>query len=181
MSTTTTYDEKKLLIGLRSGSKDAFSELYDRFSGSLYGVCLKVVDDEAQAQDILQESFVKIWKKVNAFDENKGRLFTWMLNLTRNTAIDALRKNKRKATHKIQTLDYDVNIEKGHQTELKVDAIGMKEVVDKLPSDQKEVIDYLYFKGYTQKETSDELNLPLGTVKSRIRIAVRNLREALIK
>lgn len=173
------YDEKELVERLKSGDKAAFEEAYDRYSPTLYGIVLNIIHDEQQAQDILQDAFVKVWKKIHAFDPSKGRFFTWLLNLTRNTAIDAYRKKQRNPADKIQVLDHNVNIGKGHQTQQNVDAIGLEKVLHQLPDEQQTVIEYLYFKGYTQKETAEALEIPLGTVKSRIRIAVRALRTIL--
>lgn len=179
MSKYGNYNEKELVNGVKRGDKAAFEEAYDRYSPALYGVVLKILQDEAQAQDVLQDAFVKIWKKIHSYDDTKGRFFTWLLNLTRNTAIDAYRKNQRKPKDKIQVLDHNVNIEDGHQTKQNVDAIGIHKVIDQLPDEQKILIEYLYFKGYTQKETAEELDVPLGTVKSRIRMAVQSLRKVL--
>ena len=174
--------EADLINQIRNGDKDAFSRLYDMYSANLYGVCLKILGSDELAEDVVQESFIKVWKRINTFDPTKGRLFTWLLNITRNTAIDALRKNKKNVKTEIQTLDFVVNIS-GRLSNgpvhnfIRINEIGLKELVSKLPQEQQQVIDILYFKGYTQQEAADELEIPLGTIKTRSRNAIQELRK----
>ena len=159
---------------LQSGDKTAFGELYDSYGAALYGVVLKIVGTEEEANDVLQASFVKIWKYAAKYDSKKGSPFTWMLNIARNTAIDALRKRQKtpSAPNQIDVSDVGVNSGK----EMNINAIGLKELMAQLPPEQQEVLEYLYFKGYTQQEASDALELPLGTVKTRARTALKKLR-----
>ncbi|HKR05783.1 MAG TPA: sigma-70 family RNA polymerase sigma factor [Bacteroidia bacterium] len=170
------YTEEELVRLLKEKSKPAFSYLYDNYSGALYGIVLRILNnDEETAQDILQESFVKIWKNIEAYDRSKGTLFTWMLNVTRNTAIDKLRTLKRTA---IQSIDDNVyNIDRQHSHKTNEDNIGVKEMVNKLKPEYKIIIDLAYFGGYTQEEISEKLNMPLGTVKTRARAALIELRK----
>ena len=157
---------------LQSGDKAAFGELYNSFGAALYGVILKIVGTEEEANDVLQASFVKIWKYAGKYDSKKGSPFTWMLNIARNTAIDALRKRQKTPSSPNQTEVEGVDSGK----ELNINAIGLKDLVDMLPPEQREVLEYLYFKGYTQQEASEALELPLGTVKTRARTALKKLR-----
>jgi len=165
------YTEEELVRLLQEKSKPAFSYLYDNYSGALYGIVLRILNnDEETSQDILQESFVKIWKNIETYDRSKGTLFTWMLNITRNTAIDILRTLKR---HTIQSIDDNVyNIDRQHSHKTNEDNIGVKEMVNKLKPEYKIIIDLAYFGGYTQEEISEELKMPLGTVKTRARAAL---------
>lgn len=141
------------------------------YSPSLYGIALSIVKTEQDAGDVLQESFVKIWKNIKKFDENKGTIFTWMLNITRNTAIDKYRKLKKiYQREKNEVIDSGINFKN-------TDFIGIKELVKKLRPEHVEVINEIYFKGATQQEASESLNLPLGTVKSRARAAMKELRK----
>lgn len=165
------------VANLQSGDHGALEIIYDNYSPALYGLCLKIVKDEAIAQDILQEAFVKIWSKVNTYDNNKGSFFTWMLNITRNLAIDNYRKITRHQTISIQNNEKSVHILKDDKMDIPIHHIGLKDLINGLPDEQVEMIEYLYFKGYTQQETSDELNIPLGTVKTRSRTAIASLRE----
>lgn len=172
------YTEQDLVQLLKQKEKDAFSYLYDNYSAALYGIVLRVLNqDEETAQDILQEAFVKIWKNIDNYDTSKGTLFTWMLNIARNTAIDKLRSIKRVS---IQSIDDNVHsVNEQHQTLTREDDIGVKDVLKKLRPEYKVVIDMAYFGGYTQEEISDELKMPLGTVKTRTRAALTELRNFL--
>ena len=160
--------------------RSALEYLYDNYSGALYGVILRVIKDEDVAQEVLQDAFLKIWEKIDSYDESKGKLFTWMLNVTRNLAIDRTRSKEMSKTKKTDDLDLVVNrIDNQQQTEIHVDSIGLQEVLIKLPEEQRFVIEHLYLKGYTQSELAEEFNIPLGTVKTRTRLALSELRMTL--
>jgi RNA polymerase sigma-70 factor (ECF subfamily) len=166
--------ESELVRLIKQRDKSAFSELYDNYSAALYGVILRILNnDEETAQDILQDSFVKIWKSFDSYDSSKGTLFTWILNIARNTSIDKLRSTNRQP---IQSLEQDVHIEGAHYNQ-NVDRIGLKEIVSKLKPEHRTIIDMAYFDGFTQEEISDKLKLPLGTVKTRARTALIELRK----
>ena len=162
---------------LKNGDQSACEQLYDQFSASLFGVILKIVHSEDDSQDVLQDAFIKIWKNILKYDSNKGTLFTWMLNIARNTAIDKHRKLKKDGKVNIQIVTSSVSSSVAHKTEQSTDKIGLKEEVKKLSAEHQLMIDYIYFQGYTQQEVADELEMPLGTVKTRIRNAVNELRK----
>ncbi len=149
--------------------------MYDRYSAALNGVVRRFVADQDQANDILQDSFVKIWKNIDRYDSTKGSFYTWMLNVARNTAIDFLRKNKKELKTEIQDWESTVSVQNAVQQN--TSTIGLQKLVENLVPEQQVIIEYLYFKGYTQQEVSDELELPLGTVKTRTRLAMRELRK----
>jgi RNA polymerase sigma-70 factor (ECF subfamily) len=135
-------------------------------------------EDQEQSEDILQETFVKIWKNIDSYDESKGRLYTWMLNIARNLAIDHKRSRSFKSGEKNQSLDVSVNaVNSSGSAAFNTDRIGLKEMVAKLKPESQTIIELLYFKGYTQDEVSKELNMPLGTVKTRTRSALIELRK----
>jgi RNA polymerase sigma-70 factor (ECF subfamily) len=166
---------EELVNQLQRGNENALSKLYDIYSGSLYGLILKIVRDDEVAQDILQDCFVNIWKKAQSYSSTKGTFFTWMLNICRNKSIDSLRKIEKDRKGKDKLANSDSYSALG--TETNIDVIGLKEHLSKLSKDQQIIIEYIYFKGYTQQEVSDELGIPLGTVKTRARLAVIELRE----
>lgn len=167
-------NQRDLILRLQQGDELAFSQLYDSYSPALYGLISRIVQDPEVAKDVLQDSFVKIWKSAPSYSFEKGTIFTWMLNICRNSAIDVLRKEKKDREHKIQIGSDNVYME--NESEMNVNAIGIQGLIDKLPEEQRLMIDYLYFKGYTQQEVADELNIPLGTVKTRSRNAVNELK-----
>ncbi|HEV7232228.1 MAG TPA: sigma-70 family RNA polymerase sigma factor [Bacteroidia bacterium] len=180
MPETATYTEEELIRLLKARDQTAFSSLYDNYSGAVYGVISRIVPEEESAQDILQETFVKVWNHFASYDASKGRLFTWLINIARNMAIDHTRSRLYKADLKNQSLSNSVNkINRQQSSQQNTDTIGLKSFVGKLKPEHKEIIDLLYFGGYTQEEVSKELNMPLGTVKTRTRAALQQLRELL--
>lgn len=169
-----TQKTETLFERLQNGSEEALSEIYDNYSAPLYGLILKIVKDEMEAQDILQDCFITIWKKASSYDPSKGSFFTWMLNICRNRSIDVIRKSKRTSSHHEEMIATDVistSIEG-----INVDSIGIADLLKNLSPEERLIIDYLYFKGYTQQEVSDELGIPLGTIKTRVRRAMQELR-----
>jgi RNA polymerase sigma-70 factor (ECF subfamily) len=143
-------------------------------------VISRIIKREELAEEILQDVFLKIWDRIDSYDSAKGKLFTWMLNIARNQAIDKTRSkefSKGKKTDDIENLVSKVD--KNEYTEQQVGGIGLMEVLKQLPEDQRFVIDQHYLKGYTQAEMAEEFNLPLGTVKTRMRLAMKGLRNIL--
>jgi RNA polymerase sigma-70 factor (ECF subfamily) len=170
--------EEELVRLLKNGDKAALGILYDNYSAALFGVILRITDSQENAEDVLQEVFVKIWNNINSYDRAKGKLYTWLINIARNSAIDSLRAKDYKVKSKIRSLDNSVGIiNRQYHVSTQADHIGLKTLVEKMKPEYKLLIDKLYFEGYTQKEASKELNIPLGTVKTRIRAAIGQLRE----
>lgn len=164
---------------LRQNDKSAIELIYDKYGAALFGVVVKIVKSTAIAEDVLQDAFVKVWKNADKYDNTKGRLFTWLLNITRNTAIDTIRSSKFKQSQKNQPLENSVYNDVRLSTEMQVNHLGLDKVMNTLDEKYRVVLDLIYLQGYTQKEVEDELNIPLGTVKSRVRIALRELRKQL--
>lgn len=166
--------EEELVARLRSRDASAMSVLYDMYSATLYGVVLQIVKNEETAEDVLQEAFVKIWNSFGNYDASKGRLFTWMINICRNQAIDTIRSKQ----HRVSNMTEDITLNERSSfsyNQFKPEHIGVRDMVDTLSSDQKQVIDLMYFEGLTQSEIAEAYNLPLGTVKTRARSAVKLL------
>lgn len=167
--------EKDIIQLLKNGDKKALSLLYNNYSDSLYGVALKITKDDALAKDALQESFIKIWKNSQKYNPEKAKLFTWLYRITRNTAIDKLRSFNNRNNREVQ-IDSS-NVYTVPTNSLNQDVIDLKQHVDKLEEKYKIVLNALFFEGMTQQEASDELNIPLGTIKSRLKIALRELKK----
>jgi len=143
----------------------------------LYGVILRVVRDEATAQDTLQDAFVKIWHNIGAYQPSKGRLYTWMLNVTRNTAIDKLRSKGEIMKGKIHTGEDAVyDIQNSKSAEHNTDTIGLHSMVADMKPEWANIVEMAYYKGFTLDEISKTLTIPLGTVKTRMRAAIQHLR-----
>ena len=177
MGTTQKYDERELVTALRRKDDQAFGYLYDHYSGALYSVIKQIVGDVELGNDVLQETFVNIWRRIEQYDESKGRLFTWMLNIARNAAIDKTRSKGFQQSSKLQPIidgeGVYASVKPG------VDDYGLKKVLLKLKDEQRLLIDLSYFQGYTHEQIAKALDIPLGTVKTRIRSALIQLRSYL--
>lgn len=159
----------------------AFESLYNMYSESMQGVIYNIVRDQDIAQEVMQDVFIKAWHKAESYNATKGRFFTWILNIARNAAIDKTRSKSFKNSSKNLNSDFFVDIiESQDSLDDSTDAIGIKKFVDKLAKKCIEVIELLYFKGFTQKEASEELNMPIGTIKTRNRNCIKELREAVL-
>jgi RNA polymerase sigma factor (sigma-70 family) len=177
LTTKVKYTEEDLITLVKSGDQDAFSYLYDNYSKALYGVIYNIVAIEEEAEDILQNVFLKVWNNFSSYSKDKGRLYTWMLNIARNTAIDYTRSKQGKMDFKNQQSNNIVHeINKQHSTNVSYDHIGLKSVLGKLKDDQQTIIDLAYYEGYTQEEIAKKLNMPVGTVKTKVRQAIITLR-----
>ncbi|MEO8762510.1 MAG: RNA polymerase sigma factor [Bacteroidia bacterium] len=181
MPTKTKYNEEELIAHLVSKDQKRFEAIYDYFAASIFGIIKQIVNSEEIAQDVLQESFVKIWNSSSSYSADKARLFTWVLNIARNTAIDHLRSKHGKMENKIQSIDNFVHIpgSEGITVAKNHDHIGIKKLLGELKDEHREIIELAYFEGYTQEEISQKMNIPLGTVKTRARAALQTLRNAL--
>lgn len=170
-----TPTERKIIELLRREDKRALNLLYENYSKSLYGVILKITVNEEIAQDALQETFIKVWKNASKYDSSKAKLFTWLFRIARNTAIDKLRSFNNRYYKEVQIDTSNVYILPTHS--LNQDVIDIKAHVGRLEEKYQIVLDALFFQGMTQQEASDELNIPLGTVKSRLKIGLRELKK----
>jgi RNA polymerase sigma-70 factor (ECF subfamily) len=181
LGTTVTYSEQELVVSLKAKDEKSFGYLYDNYSGALYSIVLQIIPDRELASDVLQEVFVNIWRKIESYDTTKGRLFTWMLNVARNLAIDMVRSKAYQNSQKNQSMPDNVYSDKGGGavTQMNVDNIGLKKVITKLKAEHQVLIDLAYFKGYTHEEIAVIESLPLGTVKTKIRSALQQLRQLL--
>lgn len=169
--------EQHIAALLRQRDRRSIELLYDLYGPALFGIALRIVRSRQVAEDVVQDVFVKVWKNGSHYHPSKGRLFTWLLNITRNTAIDQTRTASYRRQKNMHGLD-GVDLVTGHlSVQPKPEYIGLRDLVDGLDHKYKEVIDLIYFQGFTQQEVTQELDLPLGTVKSRTRIAIRELRK----
>jgi RNA polymerase sigma-70 factor, ECF subfamily len=155
--------QEEIVSQILKKDSSSFTYLYDHYSKSLFGVIFNLIKNKEEAEDVLQEVFVKVWNNIDSYNESKGRLYTWMLNIARNTTIDKLRsKNYKKSDNSKETS--------------KIDAIGIKALLKRLKPKCIELFELLFFQGYTQQEASEELEIPLGTVKTNNRNCMNDLR-----
>ena len=178
MNPGVTYQESELVLLLKQRKESAFNYLYDNYSAALYSVIISIVPDRELSNDILQEVFVKIWRQIETYDVTKGRLFTWMLNIARNASIDALRSKNFQQRQQNKELTEHIH-ETGGSTQTNTDKIGLRKIVYKLKAEHRVLVELSYFEGFTQDEISKMLNIPLGTVKTRLRTALIQLKQVM--
>jgi RNA polymerase sigma factor (sigma-70 family) len=171
-----TYNETELVNLLQQRSEKAFSYLHDNYSGALYGIIHSIITDNETASDVLQDVFVSIWRKIDSYDPSKGRLFTWMLNIARNAAIDKIRSKGFRDSLKNQPISENVDIGVGRAINPAINDVGLRKVITRLKEEQRVLIDLAYFQGFTHEEIAKAMSMPLGTVKTRIRTALIQLR-----
>ncbi|MBX2845320.1 MAG: sigma-70 family RNA polymerase sigma factor [Saprospiraceae bacterium] len=162
-----------LIKQIKSGDHKAFEELYKDYSGAVYGVILKMVKNQDTASDILQDVFTKAWKKINTYNPEKGRFYTWIYRIARNTTINHIRAQKP------ENLTGDVSVYEtriGSQ-KLNDETLDLRGKVAQLEQKYREIVELIYFKGFTQKEVQEQLDIPLGTIKTRLRKAIKTLGE----
>jgi RNA polymerase sigma-70 factor, ECF subfamily len=177
----TTFSETELVQGLQSQSPQAFAALYDNYSAAMLGIILTIVKNMEDAENLLQDSFIKVWKNMHRYDMTKGRLFTWLITICRNTALNFLRSRENIYKVEIQDAETGVYTHKLATEPVHLNYIGVGKAVEKLDEKHRAVINLIYFWGYTQLEVSEHLKLPLGTVKTRTRAALQILRNQLSK
>jgi RNA polymerase sigma-70 factor (ECF subfamily) len=171
-------EEPELVAALQQQKKIGADALYEMYSASLMGIVSRVIPDKEIAEDVLQEALIKIWNSIQQYDPTKGRLFTWMVNVSRNLAIDKVRSKDYRNHSKNQDLENHVNlIDEQRSSVYKPELLGIKDLLLKLRPEQQVIVDMIYFKGYTHVEVSDELVIPLGTVKTRLRMGIIELRK----
>jgi len=176
----------ELLHRIARRDQRAFAMLYDRYAAVLYSFCLAILKRADDAADVLQECFLQIWEKAHAFDGVKGSVYTWLVTMTRNRAIDRLR-SKQFQISRVRQPDFDFAVV-ADDAPSPLEAASFAEratLVRKafilLPPEQREVLRLAYFEGYTQTEIAQRLRVPLGTVKTRARQGMRKLHILLTK
>lgn len=190
MTPASTNSDLEIMKKVASYDSKALEALYNRYSTILYTLIITVVSDEKLAEEVLSDVFVIIWRKVNRFDFKKGNVYTWLITLARNKAIDTMRTKRSGVENKQYTDEYEdkfiipVIRSDGKSLELK-DAlkktVTMQKAMEELTDAQQYVIHLAYFEGLTESEIAAKLNIPIPTVKSKIRIALTNLKENLSK
>lgn len=166
-----------LITKFQQKDQKAFEELYNMYGNSMHGVIYNIVRDNDIAEEIMQDVFIKAWNNASSYSAEKGRFFTWILNIARKAAIDKTRSKAFKNSKKNLDAEYFADIlQTSDNLDDQTNAIGIKKFVEKLAKTCIEVIELLYFKGYTQQEASKELDIPLGTLKTRNRNCIKELR-----
>lgn len=167
--------QNELIDRLKQRDQAAIGILYDAYGGALYGAVLRIVRSPELAEQVLQDTFLKVWRNAAQYDASKGRLFTWLLQIARNTAIDATRTAHFQKSHRTESVESLVNNPTADV--VNPDLIGVREKVDGLDEKHKILIDLIYFQGFTQEEAAKQTGIPVGTIKTRLRQAIGTLRK----
>lgn len=187
LTTTRQAEDLRLLALVAQGDREAFAQLYDRFSRPLYATALRIVSDSREAEDVVHDVFITVWDKAAEFQESKGSPFSWAVALTRNRSIDRIRQRRRRqellAESAPMDLGYDESNGGGHDSahdlSFREKATAVRQAVASLPEEQQKALELAFFGGLTQQEIAARLQQPLGTVKARIRRGLLKLRDAL--
>jgi RNA polymerase sigma factor (sigma-70 family) len=169
------YEQESIITLLKKQDTVAVEQLYDIYGAALYGAALRIVCSKELAEQVLQDTFLKVWYFGAQYDASKGRLFTWLLKITRNTAIDATRNSHFHNSKKTDFID-SLNESSGGDC-INPDTLGLQEIVDKMDEKYKIIIDLIYFNQYTHQEAAEAIGIPLGTVKTRVRFAILELKK----
>ncbi len=168
---------QNLIHQLKEKQQDAFSKIYDLYAGAIYGVILKICRSEELSQEVLQDTFLAVWNKADTYNEEKASFYTWIYRIARNKSLNALRSSEK---HVIQNEDLGVyKAEEESKTE--EDLIEIKGSLHHLKPHHKKAIELVFFRGYTHREAYKEMDVPLGTFKSYIRQALKQLKENYVK
>ena len=175
-----------LMLGIQSGDADALSQLYDRYNGIVKALILRIIHNDSEADDLLQEVFMEIWNQAKNFSPEKGKPLGWMVTLTRRRAIDALRKKQAyaRAEERLQAEPEQQPLAwVQNTTEKEIEAgdtrVLMAKVINSLPEAQQQVIELAFFQGMSQREIASHTNIPLGTVKTRLELGLKKIYEGL--
>lgn len=178
--------DRSLLQRMAAGDQAALGALYDRFSRPLYSVAFQVINDAAEAEDIVHDVFMTLWQKAGDYSADRGRAFAWALTLTRNRAIDRLRSRRRRRelidNAAPADLGYDETLSSNDSADdlwLNEKKVEVRQAVSALPADQRKALELAYFSGLTQQEIAAKLSEPLGTIKARMRRGLFKLRDLL--
>ncbi|HCN37560.1 MAG TPA: hypothetical protein DIS94_07620 [Bacteroidetes bacterium] len=171
--------EFDLVNALKRKEKTALEYLYKNYSKAVFGIIFKILNSKELSEEILQDVFLKVWNNISTYDSSKGRLYTWLVRIAQNLSIDTLRTKDFKKNNP-KNLDFinDVSYNEPSSDEVNpVELEGLSNYINKLDEKQRILIDLAYFKGFSQKEISDDLEIPIGTVKTRLRNAILMLRK----
>jgi RNA polymerase sigma-70 factor, ECF subfamily len=175
--------DEDLMQLVRRADPDAFAVVYERHSGSAYALAYRITGTRGAAEDVTQEAFISVWRSGARFDRNRGSVRTWVLGIVHHRAIDALRRGKVRDRPRVDDENAAEKLEAPENTELEVarrdEAATVRRAMEVLPSEQVQVIELAYFGGFTHTEIADMLDTPVGTVKGRMRLGLKKLRDQL--
>lgn len=171
------FDEANLVQRLIQQDQTALSELYTQFGGLVYSIAMRVVQNPVLAEEVTQDAFLKVWHQPSSWDPSRGKFVSWLLTITRYTAIDLLRKEQRRPVQDAVELE-DLRIGSGSVMDDPIwqDGRLLRSLLENLPAEQVQVIELAFFEGMSHSEMAEHLSLPLGTVKTRVRLGLQKLK-----
>jgi RNA polymerase sigma-70 factor (ECF subfamily) len=176
---TAGHADHELAVAIAAGSQEALADLYDRYASLAYGIAVRILGDPGRAEDAVQEAFLNVWNQAESFDPERGSLRAWLLTSVRNRSIDYLRG---RGSHERQELELRPQVaEVGQRADpwrevsLSLERTAVREAIDSLPPEQRQVVELAYFGGYSQREIAEMTRVPIGTVKGRMRLALEKL------
>lgn len=172
-----TMDDLALLSGIRSGRQDAMTAFFDRYSRMVYSVAMRVLNDSSEAEDVMQETFIRVWQNPGAFTAGRGSLGGWLMVVTRNRAIDRLRRRKPTDPTDMFTLPSSISLANESERVFLLEKV--RNVMAALPEEQRKALEMAFFEGRTHSEIAEKTGEPLGTIKTRIRLALIAIRKEL--
>lgn len=173
-----TVADAELYQRIKDKDKQAMEILYDRYEKILYSFVYKLTEDREAAEEVIQEVFIKLWRGVANYHSDRGKFSSWLFTLARNQAIDLIRKKKTNRLVNMEAIEPIVSPEStaDEMIEWNEEKKEVRKAIRRLSEEQREIIQFVYFQGYTQQKIADKYKIPLGTVKSRVRLALRNLK-----
>lgn len=171
--------DQEIISKIKAGNEDGLRLLYQNYSATLYGIAIRHLNHQMYAEEVLQNTFLKVWNKIDMFDPEKASLYTWMVNILKNSAIDIQRTQKFQKEQK--TISFDTDVHSVKQEHILSMGLEAKQLLKDLDEKYVQVLDYLYLRGYSQSEMSEELDIPIGTIKTRVKKALDILRSRLDK
>lgn len=177
-------DDEVLVQRVVERDQEAFTRLYDRHADLIYSVALRVLADPALAQDITQDVFLRLWRTPAAYDATRGRFVSWLVSVARNRAVDEVRMRGRRRVREVGEAAGDDPPDSRAEdpqraVQLQADRVAVRRAMALLPEEQRVALEMAYFSGLTQQEIAEQLGQPLGTIKTRTRLAMKKLRVAL--
>lgn len=182
------WSDEQLLAHVANGEVTAFKTLFDRYGGRVTGFCVKLLRDQALAEDACQETFWRIWNGAHTFDGQRGNFQSWLFGIARNLAIDTIRRQKNvvmeslpdsRASHIERAAGVDAEPDVAEVAWVSIQQQQVQQALAELPPDQRDVIEWIYFQGMTRREIAQEKNIPFGTINTRAQLALEKLGRAL--
>ncbi len=175
-------EDEELLRRIAEGDEDALLRLYDKYGRLVYSLAYRVLQDHQLAEEVTQDVFTRVWQSARSFDPRKSRFTTWLTSITRNRAIDVLRRRRVRGLTGAGEAELNTAITRADERfspEHHLQTLAVREALRQLPPAQREVLELAYFGGMTQREIAEHLHIPLGTVKTRMRLGLIKLRDLL--